>query len=117
MPQRVPDVSPADVERIVARDFPPERRAAAAAILAGYASENGRPSRVQLAALKLSSGNLDSLREWIEQANLDFRDVLAAAEYPLAITRWSAIDSLSADEREGIYDADWRQYHAWLQRS
>ena len=38
--------------------------------------------RVQLAALKLASGNLRKLRFAIEDAKKDYRDVLSAAEYP-----------------------------------
>lgn len=117
MPQRVPSVSRADVERVVRRDFPSGRWATVFGTLDGYVSGSGSPHRVQLAALKLSSGDLDSLREWIEQANLDPRDVLVAAEYPSAFSRWQAIALLSDDEREGVYDADWRQYQRWLQRS
>jgi hypothetical protein len=117
MPQRIPSVGSADVERVVRREFPRQLQASALEVLGEFVSESGEPHRVQLAALKLSSGDLGKLRDWIEHANLDFRDVLAAAEYPLAMTRTASMDSLSTGEREAIYDADWRQYETWLQRS
>lgn len=85
-------------------------------MLQEYASDSGQPHRVHLAALKLSGGNLDELRGWIEAARTDFRDVLAAAEYPSAFTTGNARDSMPADAREEIYDADWQQYQTWLQR-
>ena len=117
MPQRIPRVSREDVERVVQRDFAPDNQAAALAIVAAYRGDDGRPYRVQLAALKLSSGDLDELRDWIEQANLDFRDVLVAAEYPLAFGRRASIEALSEGEQEAIYEADWRQYQTWLEHS
>ena len=42
--------------------------------------ESGR-SRVQLAVLKLSEGRIDKLQHYVEQARMDFRDVLYWAEY------------------------------------
>jgi hypothetical protein len=114
MPQRVPRITREDVERVVQRDFAPDRHAVALAILGAYRGEDGRPYRAQLAALKLSSGDLDELRDRIEQANLDFRDVLVAAEYPPSFSRSASMNSLSEPEREAIYEADWRQYWTWL---
>jgi hypothetical protein len=44
------------------------------------ATEQGR-SRVLLAAVRLSSGNLEKLESVLRAAESDFRDVLASAEY------------------------------------
>ena len=38
--------------------------------------------RLQLGVLKLSEGDADKLKENIELARIDYRDVLAYAEYP-----------------------------------
>ena len=115
MDQPIPDVTRADVERIVQRDFSPEDRSAALGVLAEY-SGIGEPHRVHLAILKMSYGDLAKLREWITTAQQDFRDVLAAAEYPLAFSRWSALNQAPEAERRSIYDADWHQYSQWLMR-
>ena len=43
--------------------------------------ERGLP-RVYLVTLKLASGNLEKLKDAVRMAKSDYRDVLAAAEYP-----------------------------------
>ena len=43
-------------------------------------NDDGR-ARVQMACLKLSEGNIDKLKHYVEQARMDFRDVLYWAEY------------------------------------
>jgi hypothetical protein len=61
--------------------FRPEERAQALAILDAYPGDTptGR-ARVQLAVLKLSGGELARLRDFVEVAIADFRDVLYAAD-------------------------------------
>ncbi len=119
--QRVPSVTRADVERVIRRDFSSEEGAAASSILNDYPDDPlERASghhRVHLAALKLAHGDLQELRQQIRDANLDYRDVLAAAEYPEAFRRWPGMDAMSEEARQEIHDADWAQYHAWLSRS
>jgi len=44
-------------------------------------SAGGGRERVQMAMLKLSQGTLHDLRHDLQQANMDFRDVLSWAEY------------------------------------
>lgn len=73
-------------------------------------------ARVQLAALKLADGCRDRLRQEIEAAKSDFRDVLLSAEYPECAKRMFRIDRLSEEERAKIYEADWKQYEKWLKR-
>lgn len=114
MNQPVPKVDGADVERIVERDFSWEDRHEALEVLEQYTSNNGSPHRVHLAALKMSGGDLAQLREWIAVATTDYRDVLVAAEYPLADARRSALEEASDAERKAVYDADWKQYKEWL---
>ena len=77
--QPVPDVTPEDVERIVRRDFREEELPAATALLAGYKKGTHGSARLQVAALKLANGSLEKLRMNLE---LDYRDILVAAEYP-----------------------------------
>jgi hypothetical protein len=112
-------VSRDDVERVVRRDFPAAEYSAALSALDEYRTETGMLedcARVQLAVLKLSLGDLKDLRRHIAVAKQDYRDVLAAAEYPRASIRWSAMHSLADEERQNIYDSDWDQYRRWLER-
>ena len=116
--QPAPSVTGADVERIVRRDFPAERVAETLAMLNEYGTESWHrePERVRLAALKLAAGNMEQLRYQIEGAKCDYRDVLAPAEYPGYCTRVDPRREISAEERQKVIDADWKQYRDWLTR-
>jgi hypothetical protein len=76
--------------------------------------EVGR-ERVQLAILKLSEGDLDTLRSYMALAKTDYRDVLAMAEYPgqfaLGFVGWK---ELPEADKERIRDEDLQQYTNWL---
>ena len=67
----------------------------------GVASHERGRDRVQLAILKLSDGNLDDLRYWVQVAKRDYRDVLGPAENPAA---WE------------VKEADLRELEDWLEK-
>jgi hypothetical protein len=115
--QPVPDVTQDDVVRVIHRDFPDARFEDVMPIVAEYTSqwENAAP-RVQLAALKLANGNLDSLRRHIAAAKLDYRDVLVAAEYPQYWKATSRPGRLTKSESQEFFDADWQRYQSWLHK-
>jgi hypothetical protein len=117
-PQPTPTATSADVERIVRRDFPPERVREVLAMLDEYGKETWQREahRVRLAALKLASGSVERLRYQIEGAKCDYRDVLVAAEYPGYWKRVPRSGGLRPDEERRIIDADWKQYRNWLAR-
>jgi hypothetical protein len=113
--QPIPQVTRNDVECIVRRDFPADQFQDVIAILDEYgkAEWHRERERVRLAVLKLSGAKLNALRQNMEIAKSDYRDVLAIAEYP----EYSKdIDShkLPAKERELIFKRDWTQYETWL---
>ena len=114
--QPVPNVDRADVERIVRRDFPAGAVDEVLGILDQYESDHGPSARarVQLAALKLAAGNRDAVRTWVKEAQMDYRDVLAPAEYPHYMRRVPG-PSQPRDVDE-IIEADWQQYQTWLNR-
>ena len=68
--------------------------------------------RVQLALIKLSDGNVDKLREFIEVAKIDWRDVLAWAEYPeeIMLPTWR----MKGEKVTKIRQRDRQQYLNWL---
>jgi hypothetical protein len=111
-------VTEKDVERVVARDYPPQSFARVFAILRAYGAErwHTEKNRVRLAALKLAAGDLDRLRAHIETALKDFRDILAVAEYPSYFQSVSSSQELATDQRQQLIDADWKQYSSWLGR-
>ena len=111
-------VTRADVERIVRRDFPADRVSEVLAMLDGYGGESWHRElhRVRAAALKLAAGDIEQLRREIEGAKCDYRDVLAAAEYPGYMRLVPGSGKLSAQETKRIVDADWKQYQDWFTR-
>jgi len=116
--QPIPNVTGADVERIVRRDFPADRAMEVLAMLEEYGKESWQrePHRVRLAALKLAAGDLQRLRDEVDAAKSDYREVLAPAEYPDYTKRMFRIEELPQDEQQRIIDADWKQYQSWLTR-
>jgi hypothetical protein len=82
--QPTPTVTNADVERIVRREFPADQIAEVLTTLNEYGRESWHrePERVRAAALKLARRTLEGLRDTMETAKCDYRDMLAAAEYP-----------------------------------
>lgn len=117
MTQPVPEVTDADVARIVRRDFSPDLQAEVLAALATYGAKSWHrePVRVRLALLKLANGSPDKLRQNLATADTDYRDVLSYAEYPGYFTRIGPSDRDPAARQQAI-DRDWAQYRRWLER-
>ena len=116
--QPVPQVTPFDVERIVRRDFSPAEYDTVMAMLGEYGTEewHAGPTRVQIATLKMADGSVQKLRECIEVAKRDYRDALGAAEYPAYCKILLRVRDLPDEEKNRIFDSDWRQYQEWLKR-
>ena len=116
--QPIPQVTPDDVERVVCRDFTADEYAAVTAMLGEYGTEkwHREPTRVQLAALKVANGSVQKLRACIDSAKRDYRDALAAAEYPAYCKIGFRVRELPEKERRRIIDEDWRQYEEWLKK-
>jgi hypothetical protein len=116
-PQPVPEVTPADIDRVVRRDFAAADQAAVLALLETYGTEDYEREavRVRLAALKLAHGSLAELRRQVSWAKMDYRDVIGPAEYPRAM-KVSSLLRLDEAESRRIFEADWKQYDEWLRR-
>ena len=114
--QPTPNVTVADVERIVRRDFPEDRTAEVLAMLDEYGAESWQrePERVRLAVLKLAAGSAEQVRCEIDGAKCDYRDVLAFAEYPAYTESVPVSGALPPEEEQRIIDSDWSQYQRWL---
>ena len=86
-------------------------------VLNRYGSRDGDREvvRVQLAILKLSGGKPEKLRSNVEAALLDYRDVLAWAEYPEQMRSGKTMFNSPAEEYEEILKRDRDQYLQWLE--
>ena len=116
--QPIPQVTAEDVERVARRDFSADEHSTVMATLSEYGTEKWQrePARVHLAALKLADGSVQKLRACIELAKSDYRDVLAAAEYPAYHKIGFRVGKLPAEEQGRIISSDWRQYEEWLKK-
>ena len=112
MDQYVPDVSEEDIARIVARDFVPDVHAAIHEMIREV--EVREKTRVVLASLKNSKGNVERLKGDLANASGYYREIISEAEYPNYTKKWFHIDKLSQQEKERIIEKDKAQYLQWL---
>ncbi|MDQ3063971.1 MAG: hypothetical protein M3R14_14090 [Acidobacteriota bacterium] len=98
--------------------FPNKEQEKIMAILVLYGKESYEceTERVQIAVLKLSDGDLEKLRENVDAAKNDYRDILAFAEYPEQMSRdtWKMSDK---EEVKRIQERDRLQYLNWLNKN
>jgi hypothetical protein len=75
---------PPRVLEYVEKDFSREDCEEVIAILSRYGTEayEREPERVLLAVLDLAKGNKDAVRDYVDSAKRDYRDVLFWSEYP-----------------------------------
>jgi hypothetical protein len=116
MNQPTPSVDRMNVERIVRRDFPLEDFATVMALLDEYGTKSyeTEKDRVQLAVLKNAAGSVDELLIQIQTAKMDYRDVLAWAEYPSYLKM--QIGEKDEAKIQKAYREDYQQYSDWLNK-
>jgi len=86
--------------------FPEEERPAALRIV--ETCPGHERTRVQLAMLKNSEGDLARLADQVRLAEIDYRDVLAPAEFPRQLR------TSPAETTEEMRFQDRRDYETWL---
>ena len=103
-----------DLERKIQAVFADgEDASLASEMLAAYEPLGSEDAdRIRLAALYISGGSLDRLERAIDDARIDWRDVLVAAEYR-AYTELP-LDA-SQDDRDRAIRADWDRYTPWVE--
>ena len=81
----------------------------------GTESYHKEQSRVHLAILKLSNGQLDRLEYFVETARSDYRDVLAWAEYPEEMEiGYTTKNRMTPEEVKQLRIRDREQFLSWL---
>jgi hypothetical protein len=104
-----------DVVRVVRRDFAPAEVNAAFVLLDAYETWPGA-ARVRLAALKCANGDLVELKRALEDARVDYREVLIDAEYPINHRLTMKTKKASPEAYDESIREDWKNYNDWLLR-
>jgi len=83
MKQPAAKYTEADLERVLARDFPAEEHEAIRAALETYGKDDWQPEvlRVRMDCLKGAAGDAAKVAELVEVARTDYRDIIAWVEY------------------------------------
>jgi hypothetical protein len=113
-----PVVNEDNVVRVARRGFPLGQFDTVMAVLAEYGTEDWEHEvhRVRLVVLKLAAGDLTVLRQEIDLAKHDFRDVLAYAEYPEYMMKVSPGFNLPKKQVQDVIARDRSQYENWLNK-
>ncbi len=77
----------------------------------GKKTHEQEPDRVRLAILKISENTVTSIKQNTQLAKQDFRDILAAAEYPKQSRNWSMPEGPGKQE---LIRQDRLLYEHWL---
>ena len=73
--------------------------------------------RVQMAVLKLAGGEIERMPDLVRMARVDWRDAVAAAEYPEEFKAGPIrLNQMSPGQRRAIRKRDKRQYLKWLKQ-
>ena len=112
MSQYVPEVSEADVHRIVRSDYPAELHETIDEMI--QAVDVREKARVILACLKNAKRDFQKLRGELTNASGYWREIIAEAEYPNYTKQWLRIQTLDQAEQERIIEKDKDQYLKWL---
>lgn len=105
-----------DIQLVISQDFPEEQHEIVRDVLDWYGDQDYQrdPIRVRLAALKLADGDLGELKEMINAARVDYRDILSWAEYPNELDRSLGRNKMTrgeADMADRKQMKDWRVTH------
>ena len=101
------------LQQVLEIDFPPSQHSIVEDILHWYGDQDYQleHERVRLAALKLADGDLDQLKQAINTARRDYRDILAWAEVPNEMDRAFGRNKMTRNE---AVLADRSQMSDWL---
>ncbi len=87
-------------------------------VLKKYGTEDYyREARVGLAVLKLAGTQLERIKYYIDQADIDCRDVLAMADYPGEMRQHYSLKEKDPEQYAQIVEEDRRQYEEWIEKA
>ncbi len=115
----VPAVDDGTIQRLIDRDYVDGVSGRVRTLLESY---GGKPhhverDRVRAAVLRLANGDLAEVQRQIAVANVDFRDVIGAAEFPSQMKLgFAGMARIEAERLQELREQDWKDYCAWLDR-
>jgi hypothetical protein len=107
-------ISDKTIERLLLREFGDHASEVKEKFLHVKSDTPRGKNRISAAIVKLSNGDLDKIDHYIDLCNLDFRDVVAPAEYPRYTT--VAFNEIPRWKKGQFYLADWKEYSSWLRK-
>jgi hypothetical protein len=104
------------LEQVLAALFPNqlERKRVEKALKKRGTGDYCREARVGLAVLKLAGTQLERVNYYIDQADIDYRDVLVMAEYPGEMRQHYSLKENDPERYAQIVEADRKQYEEWI---
>jgi len=114
MAQSTPDVTEADIDRIMRRDYAADLHATIQEMIRKI--DVREKPRIVLACLKNGGGDMNKLKGELANAEGWWREILGEAEYPNYTKKMFRIDKLPAEERARIIEKDANQYLEWFNR-
>lgn len=111
--QTTAKVTSQDVQRIIKRDYGENNYNQITSLIDEI--EEPEKIRVQVAVLKLGGGDFEKLKYAVQVAKVDYRDVLATAEYPRYFHALD-IDQFSDQKHNTVIDSDLEDYTSWLKK-
>lgn len=105
MTQYIPEVSEKDIDRLIARDYQPDKQDEIRQLLLGVTV--GGKLRVIAACLKNGGGNFAKLKSELLNANGYWREIISEAEYP-------KIKKASKYSETEIHEKQKEQYLKWF---
>lgn len=102
-----------NLQQVIEQDYPEPQRRIVDEILNWYDDQDCQREhdRVRLAALKIADGDIDQLKQAINTARRDYRDILAWAESPNEMDRMFGRNKMT---RKEAALADQKQMNDWL---
>jgi len=102
-----------ELQQVIKHDYPESQHDIVVDVLGWYGDQDYQREhdRVRLAALKIADGDLEQLKQAVNTARRDYRDILAWAESPNEMDRMFGRNKMT--RREATV-ADQKQMQDWL---
>ena len=104
-------ISNAELESLIEREFPNNLNVIKQKLYKIQSNSQNGKNRIGAAVLKLANSELNKIKDLINKANEDFRDIVSEAEYPRASKY--GFDEPNDNELKTDYLNDWIEYKDW----